>query len=331
MIIQTELSTLSRGDLVDHYLMIKKFELRSTKQNKQYLNIELGDKSETLNANVFDNVEEIYNSFRNGEVVKVKGAIDDYQGSRQIRVNSFGAIDTSDNISVHDFLPKSLKDPDEMKEEFLKRIESLSDYHLKNLMKRIFDGERFENFLTAPAGKSWHHGHIHGLIEHTHEIIKICDLMCDIHPSINRDLLICGAMMHDFGKIEELKYDGNFEYTDKGKLIGHIVISAMLINEEAKKIPGFPEELKDCLVHIILSHQGKLEYGSPVVPKTLESIALYQADELSAKVNAYKNALSSQLKPDGKWTNFLNLASTDLFNHGITPEIEEQINKTLFD
>ncbi len=331
MINQKELSSLSRGDLIDHYLMIKKFELRLTKQNKQFLNIELGDKSGTLNANVFDNVDEIYNSFKNGEIVKVKGVIDDYQGSKQVRINSFRAIDTSDNISVSEFLPKSLKDPDKMKEEFLKRIESLSDYHLKNLMKNIFDGGRFEKFLTAPAGKSWHHGYIHGLIEHTLEIIKICDLMCDIHPEINRDLLISGAMMHDFGKTEELKFDGNFEYTDKGKLIGHIVISAMLINEETKKIKDFPEELKDCLMHIILSHQGKLEYASPVVPKTLEAITLYQADELSAKANAYKNALSSQTKADGKWTNFITLASTDLFNHKITTEIEEQSNKTLFD
>jgi 3'-5' exoribonuclease len=155
--------------------------------------------------------------------------------------------------------------------------------------------------------------------------------MCDIHPQLNRDLLISGAMMHDFGKTEELKYDSTFEYTDKGKLIGHIVISAILINDEVNKIPGFPEDLKNCLIHIVLSHQGKLEYASPVVPKTLEAIALYQADELSAKVNAYKNALSTQMKAEGSWTNFLYLADTDLYSHGITPELEEKINKTLFD
>ena len=331
MLNQKDLSALSKGDIVDHYLLIKKLEVRLTRQNKQYLNMELGDKSETLNANVFDNFEDIYNSFKNGEVVKVNGIIDDYQGTKQIRINFLNAVNPSDNISISDFLPKSTKDLTEMKKEFVKRIDSLSDYYLKTLMKTVFDEERLDKFLTAPAGKSWHHGYIHGLIEHTLEIIKICDLMCDIHPEINRDLLITGAMMHDFGKTEELKYDGAFEYTDKGKLIGHIVISAMIINEEARKITGFPEELKNCLLHIILSHQGKLEYASPVVPKTLEAITLYQADELSAKVNAYKNALSTQMKADSKWTNFLNLASTDLFKHGINPELEEQINKTLFD
>lgn len=331
MLNQKDLSSLLKGDTVDHYLLIRKFEVRLSRQNKQYLNMELGDRSETLNANMFDNFEEICNSFKNGNLVKVNGVIDDYQGSKQLRVNLIRSVGPSEDISINDFLPKSLRDINEMKEEFLRRINSISDYYLRTLMKKIFNGEKFEEFSTAPAGKSWHHGYIHGLIEHTLEIMKICDLMCDIHPELNRDLLISGAMMHDFGKTEELKYDGVFEYTDKGKLIGHIVISAMIINDEVNKIFGFPEDLKICLLHIILSHQGKLEYASPVVPKTLEAIALYQADELSAKVNAYKNALSNQVKIESKWTNFLNLASTDLFKHGITPELEEQINKTLFD
>ena len=331
MLNQKELSSLSKGDVVDHYLLIKKFDIRLTRQNKKYLNIELGDKSETLNANIFDNFEDIYDSFRNGEVVKVKGTIDEYQGTKQIRISYLDPVTPADDLSINDFLPTSLRDPSEMKEEFLKRIDSLSDYYLKSLIKTIFSGERLEKFLTAPAGKSWHHGYIHGLIEHTLEIIKICDLMCDFHSELNRDLLIAGAMMHDFGKTEELKYDSAFEYTDKGKLIGHIVISAMIINEEVKKIKRFPEDLKNCLLHIVLSHQGKLEYASPVVPKTLEAITLYQADELSAKVNAYKNALSTQTKAGSKWTNFISLASTDLFKHGVTPEMEDQINKTLFD
>jgi 3'-5' exoribonuclease len=331
MLNQKDLSSLSKGEEVDHYLLIRKFEVRLSRQNKQYLNMELGDKSETLNANMFDNFEGIINTFKSGDVVKVNGVVDDYRDSKQIKINSITAVDDYDSISIIDFLPKSLRDVNEMKEEFQIRIDSLSDYYLKTLIKRIFSEERFEKFSTAPAGKSWHHGYIHGLIEHTLEIIKICDLMCDIHPQLNRDLLISGAMMHDFGKTEELKYDSTFEYTDKGKLIGHIVISAILINDEVNKIPGFPEDLKNCLIHIVLSHQGKLEYASPVVPKTLEAIALYQADELSAKVNAYKNALSTQMKAEGSWTNFLYLADTDLYSHGITPELEEKINKTLFD
>jgi 3'-5' exoribonuclease len=204
-----------------------------------------------------------------------------------------------------------------MKKELFDRIQKINNSNLKFLMEQFFKEDNLAKFTSAPAGKYWHHPYIHGLLEHSLELIRICDLMCDIHPEINRDLVICGALMHDYGKTEELKFDSSFDYTTRGKLIGHIVISAMLINEECKKIPEFPDELRDCLLHIVLSHQGKLEFASPVIPKTLEAITLYQADELSAKVNAYKTALSD-IKEKGKWTRFLPLASTDLFNHGIT-------------
>lgn len=331
MLNQKELNTLEKGEKVDHFLLLKKCDVRTTKTNKEFLSIELGDQSLSIGANLWDNFDNFYKSASTGDVVKVVGSMDDYQGTPQIRVSSISVANPSDNISAQDFLPKSKRNLDVMKKEFTGRIQAISDAYLKSLMKRIFSEENLNKFSSAPAGKSWHHSYIHGLIEHTLEIIKICDLMCDIHPEINRDLVVCGAMLHDFGKTQELSFDSSFDYTDKGKLLGHIVISAMLINEETQKIAGFPDELKNLLIHLILSHQGKLEYASPVVPKTLEAITLYQADELSAKVNAYKNAINTFSSQNGKWTKFISLASTDLYNHGISPETEEEINKTLFD
>jgi len=331
MLNQSDLISLKKGDLIDHFLLVRKCELRLTKSNKQFLALDLGDKTYTINSNIWDNFDNVYAAIKCGDVVKVAGMIDDYLGSPQLKITSIRPADIFENISPMDFLARSKRDPAEMEQEFKSRIEKISHSKLKSLIKLIFDDENFKKFSLAPAGKSWHHSYIHGLIEHTLEIIKICDLMCDIHPGINRDLLICGAMMHDFGKIEELSFNPVFEYTDKGKLLGHIVISAMKINEAAEKIQDFPDDLKDCLIHIVLSHQGKLEYASPVVPKTLEAITLYQADELSAKANAYKSALDSDIKQDSKWTKYLSLISTELFDHGITSEAEEEINKTLFD
>jgi 3'-5' exoribonuclease len=209
-------------------------------------------------------------------------------------------------------------------------MEKIENSDLKNLIKNIFSEERFAKYTTVPAGKMWHHGYISGLIEHTLEIIRICDLMCDIHPQINRDLLVCGAMLHDFGKIEELSFEPVFEYTDKGKLLGHIVIASMIVNDEINKISDFPENLKNNLLHLILSHQGKLEYASPVVPKTLEAITLYQADELSAKVNAYKNVIANEIKPGSNWTKFISLAGTDIHSHGLVNKSDND-KKTLFD
>ncbi len=333
MINQTELITLKKGDIVKHFLLVRKCEIRNTRANKAYLSLELSDSSLTVSSNVWENFNSFYEKTNNGSIVFVTGFIEEFQGAPQIRITTIRNMEPSDNVNPSDFMEKSKRNITEMKHEFFNRIELISNYKLKSLIKLIFDEDNFKKFSTAPAGKSWHHSYIHGLIEHTLEIIKICDLMCDIHPEINRDLLISGAMMHDFGKIEELSFDSAFEYTDKGKLLGHIVISAMKINEESKKIPEFPEDLKECLLHIILSHQGKLEFASPVIPKTVEAIALYQADELSAKVNAYKRAVKSGIFNENKWTKFISLASTDLFNHGITSdaEIEDEINKTLFD
>ena len=331
MLSQPDIITLSKGDAVDHFLIVRKCELRTSKTNKQFLALELADKSISLNSNMFESFEEIYTKVKAGDVVKVKGTIDDYQGSPQIKVKSIRPTKITDDVTVMDFLAKSKRDMGEMRKEFFDRADKISNLKLHTLIKSIFTEDNFVKYSTVPAGKSWHHSYIGGLLEHTLEIIKICDLMCDFHPEINRDLLICGAILHDFGKIEELSFETGFEYTDKGKLVGHIVISAILVNQKIEEIKDFPEDLKNCLIHLILSHQGKLEHASPVVPKTLEAIALYQADELSAKVNAYKNALTTEMKTDSKWTKFLSLASTDLYSHGINPEIEHQINKSLFD
>jgi 3'-5' exoribonuclease len=318
MLNQTDLNMVKKGDPINHYLLLKKCEIKLTKTNKQYLYLELTDKTLSLSANVWENFSKMYTEIKTGDVVKVIGSMDDYQGVPQIKINSIKTADPADKLSPADFLARSKRNVEEMKNELITRIQKIKNSKLKMLMDQFFNEKNLLKFTAAPAGKYWHHSYLNGLLEHSLELIRICDLMCDIHPEINRDLVICGALMHDYGKTEELSFDSSFEYTTRGKLIGHIVISAMLINEGCKKIPDFPNDLRDCLLHIILSHQGKLEFASPVLPKTLEAITLYQADELSAKVNAYKSALS-EIKEKGKWTKFLPLASTDLFNHGILP------------
>jgi 3'-5' exoribonuclease len=333
MLNQSEILSLVKGDSLDHFLLVKKCEVRLTKSGKEYISLELGDKSISSAANLWDDVsgfKSIKNSLAVGDIVKITGTMDEYQGNPQIKIDSIRLTKQSDDVTPKDFLPKSLRDLNVMKKEFASRMGKIENADLKSLIKNIFSEERFEKYFTVPAGKMWHHGYISGLIEHTLEIIRICDLMCDIHPQINRDLLVCGAMLHDFGKIEELSFEPVFEYTDKGKLLGHIVIAAMIVNDEINKTSNFPENLKNNLLHLILSHQGKLEYASPVVPKTLEAITLYQADELSAKVNAYKNLITNEIKPGSSWTKFISLAGTDIHSHGLLNNSDDS-KKTLFD
>jgi 3'-5' exoribonuclease len=334
MLNQSDLTELTKGNVIDHFLMIRKIESRNTKAGKKFLSMELGDKSGSINTNVWNDTagfDNISDNGKVGDIIKVLGSIDEFQGVAQIKVSSIRLTTPADNVEVQDFLPRSVRDPEVMEKELLVRIDEISNDHLKELLKNIFLGERMEKFKTAPAGKSWHHGYIHGLIEHTLEMIKICDLMCDLHPEINRDLLASGAMLHDFGKTEELSYDSSFNYSDKGKLIGHIVICASMIEEETKKLADFPGELKNLLIHLVLSHQGKLEYASPVVPKTVEAITLYQVDELSAKVNAYVGVINSDMTTEGNWTKFIHLAQTDLYKNNLSEESENKINKSLFD
>jgi 3'-5' exoribonuclease len=328
---QPELNTLSKNDRVDHFLLIRKIELRSTKKSSDYLYTELGDKTTSLNANIWEGFTELAAKAKVGDVVKVAGTIEEYQGSLQIRVSSIRLATEKDGVKPINFLPESKRNLDLMKEEFNQRLRSISNKHLKKLLTQIFSGERFERFCNAPAAKYWHHAYIHGLLEHTLEIIKICELMCEFHPELNKDILVAGAMLHDLGKIEELLYHSAFEYSDKGKLVGHIVIASNLVRDEIKNIAGFPEELENNLIHMILSHQGKLEHASPVVPKTAEAIALYQADELSAKVNAYKNVIEAELKTGSNWTKFIQLADTDLHKFNFTDLSEEKSKDSLFD
>lgn len=333
MLTQSELASLSKGDAIDHFLLVKKSDLRLTKQNKEYLSLELADKTLSVQSNLWDDVKNflnIKNNIKTGSVVRVKGQLDEYQGAPQIKISEIRLAEEQDNVTPQDFIPRSARDPEEMKTEFRNRIKKIQNPYLNKLLKNVFTDERFDKYTIAPAGKLWHHSYISGLIEHTLEIIRICDLMCDIHPELNRDLLIAGAMLHDFGKIEELSFDSAFEYTDKGKLLGHIVIASIIVNEEINKIKDFPDDLKMNLIHLILSHQGKLEHASPVVPKTLEAITLYHADELSAKVNAYKLTLQSEVKQNSRWTKYINLAGTDLYSHDLE-DFSQTENKTLFD
>jgi 3'-5' exoribonuclease len=325
---QKKFSDLLPGEKAFHFCVISKLEVKSTKTGKSYLNLELRDSSAFLPAKMWDGFDNVLASLSPGTIVKVSGKIDEYLGQKQIIIDKLRLTEPGDKVTSDDFMQKSLRDPEVMISELNDVISSIKNIHIKKLLDTVLSDNAFEKYIRVPAGKSWHHSYLHGLLEHTLEIIKICELMCEFHKSVNRDLLLAGAILHDFGKTEELSYENNFDYTDKGKLIGHIVIAASFIERTIENIKDFPEDLKNQLIHLILSHQGKLEYASPVEPKTLEAIILYHADELSAKTNAYKNAIEIDEKTGNRWTRFLPLANTSLY---IPDKDKEETKTTLFD
>lgn len=313
MLNQKRLNELKIGEEFTAFLIVTRSELKTAKNGKPFLNLELRDQSALLPAKVWNNFDNVVDEIKEGMIVKIAGLLEEFNGSLQIRIDKIRLSNENDNVASDDFLPRSVRPLNEMIDELNSVIGSITNPFLTSLIKIILVKENLDKFCRTPAGKAWHHAYLNGLLEHTLEIIKICDLMAVLHPELNRDLLITGALLHDFGKTEELTYENSFDYSDKGKLIGHIVISAIEIEKAVSQIPEFPEELKNQLLHLVLSHQGKLEFASPVEPKTLEAIVLYQADELSAKTNAYKSAIEADRNRGGKWTRFLPLANTSLY------------------
>jgi len=323
---QKLLKELYPGDELNHFLLLAKLEKKKTRTNKDYLDLLLKDSSASITAKIWDNFYEFLLGAEDGNVVKVEGNVEEFNNQNQVKVNRIRVAGPDDHVSADQFMQRSKRSLDEMTAELNNRIEKITDTYLNQLIHSVLSEKKLEKYLKVPAGKSWHHAYLHGLIEHTLEIIKICDLLADFHTEVNRDLLISGAILHDFGKTEELSSDSSFDYTDRGRLIGHIVIAATEIEKAADLIPGFPAKLKDQLIHLVLSHQGKLEFASPVEPKTLEAIILYHSDELSAKANAYKNAIEQERNSNSNWTRFLPLANTSLY---INRE-DENPKETLF-
>lgn len=336
MLNQKEINEFNKGDKIDHFFLINKSEVKLSKNSDEFLALELADKKSTITSNLwkdkpgFDELMKLYKEGKlTGQVVKVTGKVAEFNNSLNINTESIRLANVNDNLSPSDFLRSSERNIEEMKSELNRWIKSIKNEWLNKLLKKLFDGELLNKFANHPAGKIWHHSYLGGLIEHTLEIISICNLMCTFHKEINRDLLIAGAIIHDLGKILEISPEPGFEYTTEGKLLGHIVIATIIVEQEIKKIKDFPEDLRNNLLHLLLSHQGKLEQASPVVPKTLEAIVLYHADELSAKTNAYKLTLQREMKSPSGWTKFINLAGTEILNHNIQNFSKEEF-QTLF-
>ncbi len=313
MVNQIDFNKLNAGDSILHYCILVKNEIKTAKNGRSYLNAEVKDKTATLTARKWDDFEEFIDNAKEGDIIKIKGVAEEYMGVINIKIEAIRKTVEQENVSLSDFLAASERSYDEMIQEFNGVINSIKNKYLNKLVNEMFTGENFEKYTHVPAGKSWHHSYISGLLEHTLEIVKICDLMAVFHKEVKRDLLICGALFHDYGKIRELSFNAAFDYTDVGKLLGHIVIGAMEVEKKIEQIDNFPENLKTELLHLILSHQGKLEFATPVEPKTLEAIILYHADELSAKANAYKYAIKAEEHKNANWTKYLPLANTALY------------------
>ena len=284
-----ELRNLPAGDkVVTGFYLLSRLGARTSRLGKPYLTLELQDASGRIEGRFWEGFEDFQTSAQIGQVVKVQGMVEHFEGVVQLRVIKARPAQPDDEApGAREFLAHSARSPDEMRSELREIISSLAAGHLRQLLENLFEDDKiWEQFAEAPGGKLWHHAYLGGLAEHTLSLAQLCDLLAGHYKQLNRDLLIAGALLHDFGKIEELETKAGIDYSIEGRLLGHITLGALFVEESIKQIEGFPDELRRQLLHLILSHQGEGSMGSPVKPMTPEALALHYADDLDSKLNA---------------------------------------------
>jgi len=289
--------------VLDSFLVTEK-NMAFSQKGSPYLNLRLKDKTGQVDGKIWDNAQEWDKKFRKGDVIQVSARAVSFQNSLQLSILSLTALDDSD-ILLNDYLPATRGNVEVMFGDLLAFIDRIETLPLKTLLKAFFeDRETVERFKRAPAAKALHHIYLGGLLEHTHSVTRLLHQIASHYPGVNRDLLLTGGILHDIGKITEFSYDRLVEYSDEGRLIGHIIIGVEMIDRKIADIPDFPEPLAMELRHLILSHHGVLEYGSPKRPKTLEALMVHYVDDLDAKVNSFQEYLNDFRNEETGWTPF---------------------------
>lgn len=281
--------------------LVAEKELREGK-NDFYLRLKLQDRSGSISANVWKDAAKLSEQFDAGDIINIQGTVVNYKGQTQLSVSKLRFADRSE-YNIEDYLMRSKIAPEVLSERFFEFVDKVKQPYLNRLLHLIFDDKDFfTQFLTSPAAKSWHHNYIHGLIEHSVSVGALCEFASTLYP-VDYDLLISGALLHDMAKIKEYDSKSNIDFTDIGRLIGHLTLSDQIVCETASKIAGFPEELLLNLRHLILSHHGEYEKASVRLPQTLEAVVLHHCDNLDAQTVGVAQLIESAPK-NAIWTEY---------------------------
>ena len=292
-------------DRVSGTFLVQQKQVPLNKNDKPYIAMTLMDRTGTIEARVWDNVERFAPLFDSGDFIEASGLAVAYQGKVQLKVEKLKRLE-SKSVDPEEFLPRSPRDRGEMLKRLRSLLESLEDGRLRGLVLGCLDDDEFrESFAKAPAAKTIHHAYLGGLLEHTLAVCELADRVAKLYPHVDRDLLLAGAFFHDVGKIRELGSDRSFDYTDEGRLLGHIVMGAMMLTDLLEAHPGLEEETALKLTHMILSHHGSYEFGSPKRPKFTEALILNYLDELDSKIQTFKEI--AEHDPGGKWSAYQRL------------------------
>lgn len=299
-------NTLQDGDTVNDYFVATRKDLRTKQDGGKFLGMVFKDKTGEMGGILWNNAVEMARVFEVGDVVNVKARVTNYQGRLQMRVEQVTALQESDYS--RDDLVAMQENAESGLEELRVALSVVVQPHLRQLIDAFWADKAFvDGFATAAAAKKWHHELRGGLVRHCIEMVRLSETMCQLYPEIDRDLLLTAVLVHDIGKLKEMNHDLHVDYTDAGKLLGHLQIGVDMVQEKIANIAGFPENLRMHLIHCILSHHGTLENGSPVLPKTLESVVLHHIDNLDAQASAVTRIIRETRERGQDWSEFVTL------------------------
>ncbi len=298
---------LGERENIDEVFLASEKQLRTNRNGNLYLQMRLADRTGSMNAMMWNAGDSVYGSFDNGDYLRVQGTTQFHNGALQVILQKFSVVDAR-TIDEADFTTLGSSDVDRLAGRLQAMLRSLKNVHLRNLAECFLMDEQFmTRFCAAPAGVKNHHAYRGGLLDHVVSLMELCTIVAPRYSDIDAELLLMGAFLHDMGKIDELTYERELGYSDEGQLIGHVVIAVGILNDkirEATKLAGeeLPRELVLRLQHMIVSHHGEYEYGSPKLPMTLEAVALHYLDNLDAKIYSLGQLIRDDVNSDSNWT-----------------------------
>jgi 3'-5' exoribonuclease len=312
---------LNNGDNVDDIFLVIQKQTRANRQGNPYLYLELRDRTGSIDARLWNVPENLVLGFSEGDYVRVRGKVQLFQGALQL-ILTYVEAHNGQGIEPGDFIPQSHVNPVNLLKQLREILYKINNVHLKALCDAVLmDEQLVAKLMAAPAGIKNHHAYHGGLLEHIVTLLQVSERVLPFYPIIDPDLLVVGILLHDLGKVDELAYDRNYAYTDEGQLIGHLVMGVEILSNkirEAEKLTDepFPSELGLRLKHMIVSHHGSLEFGSPKVPMTPEALFLHHIDNLDAKMHAITRELEDHPHKDSTWTPYQNSLNRRLFKGG---------------
>jgi 3'-5' exoribonuclease len=279
-------------------------EIRQKRTGEPYLSLLLGDRSGEIDAKMWDNVAEVMDTFDRDNFIKVKGLMQLYNNRSQLTIHKLRLVADSE-VDFRDFFPASRRDPDAMWAELRAMVAGIGNQHILLLVNAFLDDpEIAAKYRIAPAAKTMHHAFRSGLLEHVLSLCNLAKFTAAHYPSVDSDLLLAGCVLHDIGKIYELTYERGFGYSAEGQLLGHITIAIRMMEEKLRSFPQFPPELRNLLEHLILSHHGQLDFGSPKVPAFPEALLLHYLDDMDSKMECMRALIEKDPHADAEFTGY---------------------------